>query len=241
MKHYANHGFKNFTLCLGYNGNLIKDYFLHEQLRSMTLPIRLPHLPLQVLASAHQAPDWNVTCIDTGDPDVQTGARLHRVEQFIESPYFLCTYGDAVSDLDLEALVAFHQSHGRAATVTGVPVPHGTDVSRFGSLVISDETRVERFVEKGNGSEGSHYINAGFFVFNRRVFDYLSSDEDCVLERSPLERLAADDQLRVFKHHGYWHCMDTPEDRDRLDRMLTSVGSPDGDRETSHTFGLVVE
>lgn len=241
MNHYANHGFKNFTLCLGYNGDLIKDYFLYEQLRSMDLRIRLPQGPLQVLASAHKPPDWHVTCIDTGDPEVQTGARLRRAEHYIESPYFLCTYGDAISDVDLAALVAFHQSHGRAATVTGVPLPYGADVSRFGSLVIKDETRVERFVEKGNGSEGSDYVNGGFFVFNRNVFDYLSSDDDCVLERSPIERLAADDHLRVFKHHGYWHCMDTPEDQDVLDRVLTSEGSADLGRETSQILAGVVE
>jgi glucose-1-phosphate cytidylyltransferase len=241
MSHYANHGFKSFTLCLGYNGDLIKDYFLHQQLRSMDLSIRPPQWPLQVLSSAQHAPDWDVICIDTGDDDVQTGARLCRVEQYVESPYFLCTYGDAVSDVDLAALVAFHKSHGRAATVTGVPVPQGADVSRFGSLVIKDETRVERFVEKGNSSDRSDYINGGFFVFNRSVFDYLSSDDDCVLERSPLERLAADDQLRVFKHDGYWQCMDTPEDRDVLDRKLTSDGWTDLDRETSQIFAGVVE
>jgi CTP:molybdopterin cytidylyltransferase MocA len=123
MNHYANHGFKNFTLCLGYNGDLIEDYFLHEQVRFMDLRIRRPQRPLEVRGPAYQAHDWDVTLVDTGDPDVQTGARLRRVEQYVESPYFLCTYGDAVSDVDLAALVAFHQSHGRIATVTGVPVP----------------------------------------------------------------------------------------------------------------------
>jgi glucose-1-phosphate cytidylyltransferase len=241
MSHYATYGFKKFTLCLGYNGDLIEDYFVHEQLRSVDLRIRLPQKPVGFLAPADQAPDWDVTLIDTGDPDVQTGARLRRVEQYIESPYFLCTYGDAVADVDLAALVAFHQSHGRAATVTGVPVPHGADASRFGALVIKDETRVERFVEKGNGSEGCDYINGGYFVFDRGVFDYLSSDDDCVLERTPIERLAADDHLRVFKHHGYWHCMDTPEDRDALDRVLTSDGSMDLGREPSKMLAGVVE
>jgi glucose-1-phosphate cytidylyltransferase len=224
MNHYSASGFKSFDLCLGYNGNLIKDYFLNFYLRHTDFSMRLNEWPPQVLTRPRHAPDWEVTCVDTGDPSVQTGARLRRIEPYLKSPYFLCTYGDAVSDVDLEALVAFHQSHGRIATVTGVHAPAGASTSRFGSLRIEDDTRVVQFAEKVKTATAtdSGYINAGFFVFNRGLFDYLAGGDDCVLESGPLQRLAADDQLRVFKHEGFWQCMDTAKERDRLDDILKS-------------------
>ena len=224
MNHYSASGFKSFDLCLGYNGDLIKDYFLNFYLRHTDFSMRLNEWPPQVLTRPRHAPDWEVTCVDTGDPSVQTGARLRRIEPYLKSPYFLCTYGDAVSDVDLEALVAFHQSHGRIATVTGVHAPAGAATSRFGSLRIEDGNRVVQFAEKVRTAPAtdSGYINAGFFVFNRGLFDYLSAGDDCVLESGPLQRLAAADQLRVFKHEGFWQCMDTAKERDRLDDILKS-------------------
>ena len=222
MNHYAASGFKTFDLCLGYNGDLIKDYFLNFYLRHTDFSMRLDEWPPQVLSRPRYAPDWEVTCVDTGDPSVQTGARLRRIEPYLKTDNFLCTYGDAVSDVDLQALLAFHQSHGRIATVTGVRPPTDASTTRFGALRIEDDDRVVQFAEKKHTATDSGYINAGFFVFNRGLFDYLLAGDDCVLEGGPLQRLAADDQLRVYKHHGFWQCMDTVKERDRLDDVLKS-------------------
>ncbi len=162
-----------------------------------------------------------MTCADTG-LEAQTGARIRRLERYVQAPYFLCTYGDGVSDVDVRALIAFHRAHGRIATVTGVRPP-----ARFGELVLGDDVRVVQFSEKPqlNPRIGAGYVSGGFFVFNQAIFDYLSDDDECVLERAPLERLAADGELRVFKHDGFWQCMDTPRDRDMLDELLRSGGT----------------
>jgi glucose-1-phosphate cytidylyltransferase len=222
MNHYAGSGFKRFELCLGYQGDLIKDYFLNFYLRHTDFSMRLDEWPPQVLTRPRYAPDWEVTCVDTGDPRVQTGARLRAIEPYLQGPDFLCTYGDAVSDVDLEGLLAFHRSHGRIATLTGVQPPTGASLARFGTLRIEDDNRVVEFAEKEKTAPDSGYINAGFFVFNRGLFDYLPGGEDCVLEGAPMQQLAADDQLRVFKHHGFWQCMDTVKERDHLDAVLKS-------------------
>jgi glucose-1-phosphate cytidylyltransferase len=240
MNHYAASGFKRFELCLGYNGDLIKDYFLNFYLRHTDFSMRLDEWPPQVLSRPRYAPDWEVTCVDTGDPSVQTGARLRRIEPYLQSQDFLCTYGDAVSDVDLEALLAFHRSHGRIATVTGVRPPAGAATTRFGALRIEDDNKVVQFAEKEKGAGEPGYINAGFFVFNRGLFDYLVAGDDCVLEGGPLQRLAADDQLRVFKHHGFWQCMDTVKERDRLDDVLKSRAWTDLTRSSQPVEGTAL-
>jgi glucose-1-phosphate cytidylyltransferase len=225
MSHYANHGFKHFTLCLGYGGDLIREYFLNYQLHNRDFSLRLDDGAPQVLAWHGERLDWRVTCVETG-PVAQTGARLQRVQKYIQGSHFLCTYGDGLSDIDIPALLAFHRQHGGVATLTGVRPPWlgSLGSGRFGEMVIGDGDRVLEFNEKPNGraANASGYINGGFFVFERRIFDYLSADESCILERAPLERLAADGQLRVFRHQGFWQCMDTVEDRDRLERLLVT-------------------
>ncbi len=222
MSHFADHGFKRFVLALGYKGEMIRDYFLSYNLHNNDFTAYLDGREPQLAPGASDVLDWEVTCADTGLAS-QTGARIRRIEKYVTSPYFLCTYGDGVCDVDLRALIAFHRSHGRIATVTGVHPP-----ARFGELVLGDDVHVTEFSEKPqlNPRIGSGYVNGGFFVFNQAIFDYLSSDEECVLERAPLERLAQEGELQVFKHEGFWQCMDTPKDRDTLDAMLTSTTNP---------------
>jgi glucose-1-phosphate cytidylyltransferase len=227
MAHYASYGFKRFVLCLGYKGEMIRDYFLNYHLHNNDFTVRLGDPSPSVIPHLSDVLDWEVTCAETG-LTAMTGARIRRVEKYIRSPYFLCTYGDGISDVDLRALVDFHHAHGRLATVTGVHQP-----ARFGELVLEGDSRVAQFAEKPklNPRIGGAYVNGGFFVFDRSVFDYLPDEDDCILERAPLESLAADDQLRVFKHEGFWQCMDTPKDRDALDELLSShssLGTRDG-------------
>jgi glucose-1-phosphate cytidylyltransferase len=158
----------------------------------------------------HDAPmvDWKVTCVDTG-LEAMTGARLKRVQRYIHTDTFLLTYGDGLSDVPVPETVAFHREHGKIATVTGV-----RPQNRFGELVVEGGD-VTRFSEKPAVEHS--YINGGFFVFDRRVFDYVTHSDACVLEREPLERLAEDRQLAMFPHHGYWQCMDTYRDLLRLE------------------------
>jgi glucose-1-phosphate cytidylyltransferase len=216
MTHYASFGFRRFVLCLGYKGDLIRDYFLNFHFRNGDFTVHLGTGMSRVVREPDPTVGWEVTCAETG-PSAETGARINRIRQYIHGPYFLCTYGDGVADVDLSALVAFHRSHGRIATITGVRPP-----ARFGELVLgaSEDTRVVRFKEKPQVGNGGRYINGGFFVFDRRLFDYLSDDDACNLEAGPLERLASDDELRVFKHHGFWQCVDTARERDLLDQVL---------------------
>jgi len=219
MRHYAHYGFKRFVLCLGYKGDMIRDYFLNYHLRSNDFTLRMTEQGPRIVAQSDDVLDWEITFADTG-LDAQTGARVRRVARYVAGPYFLCTYGDGVSDVDVCALRDFHLGHGRVATVTGVHPP-----ARFGEMVLGEGTRVAAFREKPrvqlDPRAGGGYVNGGFFVFNRSVMDYLADDDTCILEREPAERLAADGELRIFQHEGFWQCMDTPKDRDMLDNMLS--------------------
>ena len=225
MGHYAGHGFKRFTLCLGYGGDMIRDYFLNYRIRNHDFSLHLGDGAPRMLGRPADALDWQVTCVETGYA-AQTGARIYRAQRYVEGPYFLCTYGDGLANVDIRAVIAFHRRHGRIATLTAVraPVSGSLGSGRFGELVIEDDDRVVTFTEKPDRpiSNASGYINGGFFVFNREIINYLSDDDSCVLERTALERLAADGELRAFKWEGFWQCMDTLEDRDQLDRLLSS-------------------
>jgi glucose-1-phosphate cytidylyltransferase len=207
MSFYAAHGHRDFVLCLGYMGEVIKRYFLDFAALESDFTVDLSQ-PKKLELHGGGARDWRVTCADTGEL-AMTGARVKRAARYLEGDTFLLTYGDGLSDVDLEALLDFHRSHGRACTVTGV-----RPQSRFGELVV-DGDQVMRFSEKPLVSEG--YVNGGFFVCSRRVLDYLSDGDACTFEREPMERLAADGQLMVYKHHGYWQCMDTYRDLQRLE------------------------
>jgi glucose-1-phosphate cytidylyltransferase len=208
MSFYAGHGFKDFILCLGYKADVIKRYFVDFAAMESDFTVDLS-APGRIHYHGASTRDWKVTCVDTG-LDAMTGARLKRVERYLgDADQFLLTYGDGLSDVDVPASVAYHRSHGKLATVTGVRPP-----SRFGELVV-DGARVEKFSEKPNVAEG--YINGGFFVFSRGFLKYVEDDDSCILERVPLERCAADGELMIHPHHGFWQCMDTYRDLVRLE------------------------
>lgn len=207
MKIYARFGYTEFILALGYKGEVIRQYFLDYDRWTRDVTVRLGAEP-KLTFHGPAAEPWTVTLVDTG-ANAMTGTRVKRIERFIPDDTFMLTYGDGVADVDLDGLLAFHRRHGRLATVTGV-----RPASRFGEL-LTQGTQVVEFSEKPS-TTGSGYINGGFFVFDRGVFNYVSDDDGCVLERDPLERLAKDAQLEVFRHDGYWQCMDTPRDLQHL-------------------------
>ena len=217
MKIYSHYGHKHFVVCLGYKGNIIKEYFLNYRIINSDFTIDLGNKEDIRIHNMHREDDWKVTLADTGRR-AMTGARIKRIEKYIDTDRFFLTYGDGVADIDIKKLVDFHLSHGKLATVTGVRPP-----SRFGEL-ITEEERVIEFGEKPQ--VGSSLINGGFFVFNRGVFSYLSEDEECTLERKPLEMLARDGELMVYQHTGFWQCMDTLRDMNLLNEYWKSGDAP---------------
>jgi glucose-1-phosphate cytidylyltransferase len=194
---------------------MIKRYFLDYQWLSRDFTIELGSRHVEPLESQTES-GWKVSLIDTGAV-AMTGARVKRIEPYIDGDTFMLTYGDGVSDLDIGSLLRFHEAHGKIATVTGVSPP-----SRYGELGISGD-QVVAFREKPPDDSAS--ISGGYFVFKRAFFDYLSDDDSCVLEREPLERLTNDGQLKVFHHRGFWQCMDTPRDYEYL-KGLWDQGDP---------------
>jgi glucose-1-phosphate cytidylyltransferase len=212
MNTYASHGLNEFVLCLGYKGNMIRDYFYRYSLqnRDFTVDLRTGDCTFH---GDNVNPDWKVTLVETG-MDTKTGGRVLRVAPYIIGDEFCLTYGDGLTDLNVADVLAFHRSHGKIGTVTGVVPP-----SRYGELFIKGD-QVRSFMEKPKDTNGM--INGGYFVFNRKIFDYLGSGNATVLEREPLERLAADDQLRVFAHNGFWQCMDTFRDYTYLTGLWNS-------------------
>ena len=216
LKHYGHHGFQRFTLCLGYKGWVIKEYFLrfHENLRDFTVAMDSGDVEFHNHLGRE---NWRVTCAETGE-DAATGARLYRVRDYLDAQTFCFTYGDAVSNVDLDALLEFHHREGRIATVTGV-----RPASRYGELSV-DGTRVVEFAEKPTVGEG--VVSGGFFVFDRRIFDYMDDDPQLFLERRPLQKLAREGQLSVYLHEGFWHSMDTYRDYLALNEMWKG-GAPE--------------
>ena len=211
MKIYSTFGHRDFVLALGYKGEMIKEYFYHYELMDSDVTIKLGHPKKTcIYHNGIQEKEWTVTLANTGESALK-GARLKKVEKYITGDEFLMTYGDGVSDVDIDALLNFHHSHGKIATVTGVNA-----AARFGELKITGN-RVERFNEKPQS--GSEFINGGFFVFSRSIFKYLSSEDNCDLEVGPLERLAEQGELMVYKHRKSWACMDTLRDMDYLNRL----------------------
>lgn len=198
MKTYAHYGFNDFVLCLGYRGDMIKEYFLNYD-------------------GAQEEPAFRVTLADTGR-DTMTGGRIKRIEKYVDGgDTFLVTYGDGVADVDIAQLVAFHKSHGKAATVTAVrPRAH------FGLLETEGDGKVVQFTEK---PQLDCWASAGFLVLERKVFDYIGAD-DCVLEREPLERLAAEGQLMAYRHGGFFFAMDTYREYLHLNELWHSGKAP---------------
>ena len=215
MKHYSTFGFNDFVICCGYRQHMVKEYFSNYFLHNsdVTFDLRSGNT---VNVSHTGAEPWRVAVVDTG-LETMTGGRVRRVRQYVGSEAFMLTYGDGISDVDITALVGFHKSHGKIATLTVVR-PEG----RFGVLDM-DGSQIMAFREKSE--DDVSYINGGFMVFNQGVFDYLY-DDMTVLERSPFERLAADGQLMAYKHDRFWQCMDTQRDKDKLEDLWRSGQAP---------------
>lgn len=218
MRSYARHGFKRFVLCLGYKAEVVKDYFLHYAQRNSDFTVDLAGGSFTTHSIDH-TDDWTVTLADTG-AETMTGGRVARAaERYLgNAEHFAVSYGDGVTDADLTAEFKFHCDHDRLGTVLGVNPP-----SRFGEIQL-DGDRVLQFEEKPEFSDA--WINGGYFFFRSPFREYLSTDESCVLERDPLVRLANDGQMSLYRHRGFWQCMDTQRDHDGLNKLWTSGEAP---------------
>jgi glucose-1-phosphate cytidylyltransferase len=223
MKIFAKFGYKDFVLCLGYKASTIKQFFYNYVLNSRDVTVKLgaePQISYHVSAD-DELEDWCVTLADTG-LYTMTGGRIGRIRRYIgDDDCFMVTYGDGLSDIDVDALIRFHKAHGHIATVTGVRPP-----GRFGELEIGDDAAVSGFNEKTQTSGG--LISGGFFVFSSKIFNYLSEAEDLVLEQEPMRALVRDGELRVFRHEGFWHPMDTYRDFKFLNDLWASGQAPWG-------------
>lgn len=218
MKYYSCFGFQEFVICCGYKGYVIKEYFADYYLHRSDVTFDFT-LGNQMTVHSNVAEPWRVTLVDTG-LNTQTGARVKRVEKYIGGDSFMLTYGDGVSNVDLNALLAQHRDSGKVVTLTGIQ-PGG----RFGVLDLDDSQKtVIGFREKAKEDGG--WINGGFMVMEPEVFRYLSAEENCILEREPMETLAAEGKLGVYKHEGFWQCMDTQRDKQNLERMYNDGAAP---------------
>lgn len=215
MQIYAAAGFNEFVVALGYKGEVIKDYFLNFRARQSDVTVDLS--TGGVTYSSMRAPSWNVHLVDTGDATM-TGGRLLRLRSLLKNERFMLTYGDGVARIDIQALMKFHQAHGKIATLTAVRPP-----SRFGSLALSDGGAVDAFVEKPQVNQG--WINGGFFVFEPAIFSYLQNDAT-ILEREPLEALVSDDQMRAYCLDDFWQPMDTLREKRVLEQLWASGQAP---------------
>ncbi|MDB4569032.1 glucose-1-phosphate cytidylyltransferase [Akkermansiaceae bacterium] len=213
LKMYSSHGVNNFVICAGYKGYLIKEYFANYFLHMSDVTFDMVNNTMEV----HQknAEPWQVTIVDTGE-ETMTGGRIKRIAPYLDGPFCL-TYGDGVGDIDISASIEFHKKSGLLATLTGVQPP-----GRFGSLQL-DKNRINSFIEKPVG-DGS-WINGGFFILDPMVIDYIAGDS-IIWEREPLEKLAEDRQLGIYRHNGFWRPMDTLRDKSELEDLWEKGDAP---------------
>lgn len=213
LKMYSANGVNEFVICAGYKGYTIKEYFANYFLHMSDITFDMANNTMEV----HQknAEPWRVTIVDTGE-ETMTGGRIKRIAPYVDGPFCL-TYGDGVGDIDISASIEFHQKSGLLATLTGVQPP-----GRFGSLQL-DKNRISSFIEKPLG-DGS-WINGGFFILDPRVIDYIAGDST-IWEREPLEKLAEDRQLGIYRHNGFWRPMDTLRDKSELEDLWDKGDAP---------------
>lgn len=215
MKIYSEHGLRDFVICLGYKGYMIKEYFANYDLHMSDVTFDLSDN--RTIVHHRRAEPWRVTLVETGDATM-TGGRIRRVREHIGNKNFCLTYGDGVADIDIPSLVSFHDKHGLPATVTAVQPP-----GRFGALDIDAADRVTSFREKPQG-DGT-WINGGFMVLSPEIIDYIEGD-DTVLEQDTLRRLSTEGKLSAYRHTGFWHAMDTLRDKRHLENLWTSGRAP---------------
>ena len=214
MQRFAHYGHKDFYLALGYKAEIIKEYFMTFSAINNDFTLNLSNGRLKT-HNAHDL-DWNVTLVDT-KPDSMTGGRVKRMQPYIDDEPFLLTYGDGVADVDVEALIKFHKSHGKMVTVTAV-----RPTARFGELNLNGDC-VMAFKEKPQVNQG--WINGGFFVCQPEFFNFIMGDAT-ILEKEPLEKVSRQKQLMAYKHPGYWQCMDTKRDKDMLEELWSKNNAP---------------
>ena len=216
MKTYSHYGVNEFVILLGYKGYYIKEYFLNYFLHQSNVTINMSNGDMEVHDNSSEP--WKVTLLDTG-LNAMTGARIKKAKAYIGNESFMLTYGDGVADIDIQEVLAFHQEHGKLMTMTSAQ-PEG----RFGALNINENDQVTTFEEKPKG-DGS-WINAGYFVCQPEVLDYIDDDDDVVFEQEPLRKLAQDGEIFTYKHKGFWMPMDTLRDKTKLNEMCESGNSP---------------
>ena len=214
LKIYSHYGVNDFIVCCGYKGYLIKEYFTNYFLHMSDLTVDLAENSISI--HKKKAEPWRITLVDTGS-NTQTGGRIKRIQEYINEDTFCMTYGDGVSSINISELLSFHKKHGKYATMTAVQPP-----GRFGALELEGAS-VTKFLEKPAGEGG--WINGGFFVLNRGIFDYIDGDLT-LWEKEPLERIAKDNQLEAFKHYGFWQPMDTLRDKNYLEELWGSNRAP---------------
>lgn len=213
MKIFSTQGVNDFVVALGYKGDVIREYFRDFEMRGRDIEFDLA-TKTSLIRDGSGFEDWKVTLVETG-PQTMTGGRLFNCTNYLDSGTFMCTYGDGLANVNIEALLAFHRSHGKIATVTAA-----SPISRFGKLEIADSGLVKSFVEK---PKQESWVNAGFFVFEPEIFNYLNPDS--ILERDPLEKLASEGELFAYKHEGYWQPMDTLREAEMLNETWKN-GAP---------------
>ena len=216
MKIYSHYGFNEFIICCGYKGYAIKDYFHNFYLHHTDVTFNLEKNEVEYHRSTSEP--WKVTLVDTG-LSTMTGGRIKQIQPYVGNEPFMLTYGDGVGDIDIPALVDFHKKNGRLATLTAVQ-PHG----RFGAIEMDAGNRVSSFQEKPAG-DGA-WINAGFFVLEPGIFEYITNGDATVWEKSPLENLAKTNQLDAYNHNGFWRPMDTLRDKLELERLWNTENAP---------------
>ena len=216
MKIYSSCGFNEFVVLLGYKGYYIKEYFMNYFLHQSDVTVDISTGQMEVLNNSSEP--WKITLLDTG-LNSMTGGRVKRAQKFIGNKPFMLTYGDGVGDIDIKKLLEFHKSHNKAMTMTSVQ-PDG----RFGALNISKDNEVQNFLEKPKGDGG--WINAGFFVCEPKVFDYITDGDSTVFEKSPLQNLAKDGEVFTFKHEGFWKPMDSLKDKNDLNELWNNNQAP---------------
>ena len=227
MRQYASYGFKDFVICLGYRGDVIKKYFLDFHFLTSDFTVKLGSTGGVTFHGDIEERDWNVTLADTGLSS-ETGSRFKQIQKYVRgADLVMLTYGDGLANVDIAKLVEFHRAHGKIGTVTGVLPP-----SPFGEMKTSGNV-IEVFQEKPNNAD--KFINGGFFVFDQRIFDYVSDAPNCSLERDCLKNVAADGQLMLFRHDGFWQCLDTQRDLVQFQKLLASGKAPWLAERNSHT------
>ena len=218
MKSYSHYGINRFILALGYKEHYIKQYFYNYKITGADFSLKFD--PKEKIKFLNQSDEkhWEIVFVDTGEETLK-GGRIKRVEKYIQSDLFHLTYGDGVCDVDMNKLLDFHNSHNCLGSVTAVRPP-----SRFGELNIDENNTVKELEEKPQMGKG--LINGGFFIFHKKMLSYLTEDENCDFEFGPLQKIASENQLKAYKHNGFWQCMDNVRERDYLDKQVKDNTAP---------------